>query len=211
MTIFFWDYTQVGVCCSRIIIFSSITGEHSSIQATGPVPTVIKYSTQPSQKSDSYVVDGNKSRLNDTPVVIKYLQEYASPSSKESSVNNSKSEQTQAKRNSKDTKTEDGDVTTGVSATVSQKSPRKSVAIHSEIKPETVVSGDKNTGTEQSRASLVSKQREKENMGQPIVEPVKVYINLKFGVQSCQLFTPIIHANHQDLWKVLCVMNCYFA
>ena len=68
-------------------------GEQSSIQATGPVPTVIKYSCQPSEQYHPEPFQGSsKNKLNDTPVVIKYLQEYTSPYSKDSSSNSCKSE-----------------------------------------------------------------------------------------------------------------------
>ena len=69
------------------------SGEQSSIQATGPVPTVIKYSCQPAEQYHPEALQGSsKNQLNDTPVVIKYLQEYTSPNSKDSSSNSCKSE-----------------------------------------------------------------------------------------------------------------------
>ena len=68
-------------------------GEQSSIQASGPVPTVIKYSCQPAEQYHPEPLQGSsKNKLNDTPVVIKYLQEYTSPYSKDSSSNSCKSE-----------------------------------------------------------------------------------------------------------------------
>ena len=65
------------------------------------MPTVIKYSSQPSQQHHPKPLHGGKNKLNDTPVVIKYLQDYTSPNSKDSSLNSRKSE-TQAEPKSEE-------------------------------------------------------------------------------------------------------------
>ncbi|CAB3996931.1 Hypothetical predicted protein [Paramuricea clavata] len=158
---------------SGSLFASQSSSGQSSIQATGPVPTVIKYSTQPSEQSQPNPPHGSKNRLNDTPVVIKYLQEYTSPNSTDSTIN-SKPITSQAEPKSKDfsinrsksveSQVEADNNSAAMPVTISQKSPKTSFERHSLNKPEVVVSGSKNV--EQLRASYGSKRPEKKDLAQ---------------------------------------------
>ena len=143
------------------------------------MPTVIKYSTQPSEQSQPNPPHGSKNRHNDTPVVIKYLQEYTSPNSTDSTMN-SKPITSQAEPKSKDlsinmSKSIESQVeadNNSAAMPISQKSRKTSFERHSLNKPEGVVSGGKNV--EQSQASHGSKRPEKKDLAQPTGKHVKV-------------------------------------
>ena len=111
------------------------------------MPTVIKYSSQPSQQHHPKPLHGSKNKLNDTPVVIKYLQDYRSPNSKDSSLNGRKSE-TQAEPKSEElsikcskaikTQTKTNDSRAGVPVAINE-SPKTSSERNCQNEPEGVV------------------------------------------------------------------------
>jgi hypothetical protein len=130
-------------------------GEHSSIQVTGPIPTVIKYSSQPLAQLEPSPPPSKTNKRNDTPVVIKYLQEYTSSDSKDSTLNDSKSTKSQQEPKSK----EDLSMNSSISieshveadsnrhvlpSTISEKSTKTSVEIASQNKREVVFFKSKN-------------------------------------------------------------------
>ena len=129
------------------------------------MPTVIKYSSKPLEKSQSNPTHSKKNRLNDTPVVTKYLQEYASDS-KDSTINSSKTtkSQLQLQPQIKDVLSINSSTQSGVSvrgavkaannntvmpATITKKSTKASVERHGQNKQDAVVSEGKNVSVEQ--------------------------------------------------------------
>ncbi len=159
------------------------------------MPTVIKYSSQPLEQPNR--AQGSKNRLNDTPVVIKYLQEYTSPNSKDSSVSSSKSTQSQRgpedkdvlfvnSRKSVESQAEtDNNSTAAMPVTSSQKGHKTSFERHSQSKREVVVPEDKNVlGPEQPQASHDSKTPERRGLAQSTGEQVKISRGFAWSVSA---------------------------
>ena len=179
---------------SRITIYTvyPTLGEQSSIQATGPVPTVIKYSSQPlKQPKTNPSLDG-KHKPHDTPVVIKYLQEYNSEQSSINSMQSNPSHESKDVPMGSNESVKGQSVATAIPATINKNSQQTLVKRNGQSEPE-VVSASKDVGEDSLKASHGSALPEKKSLGgEPAEEQIKVILSLQImSMQFSQLVSLI--------------------
>lgn len=163
-------------------------GEHSLIQTTGPIPTVVKYSSQTMEKCQSHTPLCSNKRFDDTPVVIKYLQDYASPNSNGTTTESTKIVKVNVEPTSNDSHLDNNCAksieshadcdhnynTSNVLGAISQNPSKVSSDGQSQNKPEVVLTSSKCSSVEKSDMLHGSNVAEKKAIHQSSGEQVKL-------------------------------------